>query len=189
MSEQWYFMAFGIELGPMSKDDLAERVARGDVLPDSKVREGATGAWVAARTAPGLFPAAGSAAESGWYYEFMGELLGPMQLGDLRLLAEQGSLKPDSRVREGARGEWQPAASMPELFPAPSSAPSAGDAEFEVSPPHWGSRPVPAKAAPPKTGPAKAAPQSSPVPPAAPAPPGGNDADDADFDLGPPADG
>ena len=188
MSDRWYFIVFGIELGPMSKDDLALRVARGDLLPDSKVREGAGGAWIAARTVPDLFPAASSSAgESRWYYEFMGEVLGPMQFDDLRLLAEQGSLKPDSRVREGGRGDWQPAASVPELFPTQGLAPATGDAEFDVSPPHWTSRPLAAPVERAATGPAKAAPESSPAPLAAPAPPA--NAEDADFDLGPPAEG
>lgn len=182
MSEQWYCLAFGIELGPMSRDDLRMLASRGELLLDSQVRQGRAGAWVAARTIADLFPSgSASAVESRWYYEFLGEVLGPMSLEDLRLLVEQGTVRPESRVREGARGVWKAASTVPELFRAANAAAAEGDADFEVSAPHWVSRPAnapaPRAAAPEPEGFAR----------------GGSshaaDSDDADFDLGPPAAG
>lgn len=174
MSRDWYCIAFGIELGPMFRDDLTRLASRGELSPDCKVREGAAGEWVAARTVAGLFPAG---SESRWYYEFMGEVLGPMKFEDLRLLAEQGSLRPENQVREGAGGVWKPASAVPELFKSECSAAEA-DTDFELSAPHWVSRPASA----PADRSASSQPQSAPpgsVPPEA-------DSDDADFDLGPP---
>ncbi|HUY87633.1 MAG TPA: DUF4339 domain-containing protein [Pirellulales bacterium] len=178
MSGNWYCLAFGIELGPMARDDLAQLASSGQLSPDSQVREGAAGAWVAARTVAGLFPAGGEAiAESRWYYEFMGEVLGPMKFEDLRLLAEQGNLRPENRVREGDRGVWKPASAVPELFKSERPAGEA-DTDFELSAPHWVSRPASApvdrstSSKPPSAPPAD-------VPPAV-------ESDDTDFDLGPP---
>lgn len=179
MSEQWYCIAFGIELGPMPRDDLRMLASRGELLPDSQVRQGPAGAWVAARTIADLFPSgSASAIESRWYYEFLGEVLGPMSLEDLRLLAEQGTVRPESRVREGTRGVWKAASTVPELFREVKAAGAEGDADFEVSAPHFVSRPanVAQRAATPK-------PEESAPPTSSPAP----DSDDADFDLGPPA--
>jgi hypothetical protein len=181
MSEKWYCLAFGIELGPMSRDDLQMLASRGELLPDSLVREGPSGAWVAARTTAGLFPAGdASVAASRWYYEFLGEVLGPMTLEDLRLLAEKGTLRPDSRVREGARGAWKAASTVAELFkPAAATSSADTDADFEVSAPHFVSRPASAST----ERAASAKPESKPAAANSPASP----ADDADFDLGPPA--
>lgn len=178
MSGNWYCIAFGIELGPMSHEDLARLASRGELSPDSQVRNGAAGAWVAARTVGGLFPAG---SETRWFYEFMGEVLGPMKFEDLRLLADQGNLRPENRVREGAGGVWKAASAVPELFKREASAAEAdvdADADFELSAPHWVSRPaaVPAE---------RPAAKSQPAPSASVPPPA--DSDDADFDLGPPA--
>lgn len=180
MSERWYCLAFGIELGPMSRDDLRMLASRGELMPDSQVRQGSAGLWVAARTVADLFPSGGSAsaAESRWYYEFLGEVLGPMSLEDLRLLAEQGTVRPESRVREGTRGVWKAASMVPELFRSAKTAAAEGDADFEVSAPHFVARPANAaqRAAAPK--PEDVAPERSSQAP---------ESDDADFDLGPPA--
>ena len=179
MSERWYCLAFGIELGPMSRDDLRMLASRGEVLPDSQVRQGSAGAWVAARTVADLFPSGNaSRVGSGWYYEFLGEVLGPMSLEDLRLLAEQGTVRPESQVREGAHGVWKAASMVPELFRSAKTAAAEGDADFEVSAPHFISRPPNAAQRPAAPRPKEIAPPRSPQAP---------ESDDADFDLGPPA--
>lgn len=54
-SQNWYFLAFGVELGPMSWDDLVERAARGDLRPNSQVRNAEQGAFAPAADVPGLF--------------------------------------------------------------------------------------------------------------------------------------
>lgn len=119
MSEGWHYLAFGMELGPMSWDDLRERAARGDLRPDNQLRQGAAGNWTPAGEIAGLFaPRAGERAEDdAWYCEILGAELGPMSSSELRLLAERGNLKGDNRVRRGAEGEWVLASSRAELAP------------------------------------------------------------------------
>ena len=52
-----------------------------------------------------------------WYYELQGRPVGPVPESDLKLLAENGTLRPDARVwSEGMRG-WEPArAVVPRAF-------------------------------------------------------------------------
>jgi uncharacterized protein DUF4339 len=57
MGPEWYCLAFGIELGPMSWTDLRTRAARGDLGPTTKVRQGAKGQWIEAREVEALLSA------------------------------------------------------------------------------------------------------------------------------------
>jgi hypothetical protein len=59
MGPEWYCLAFGIELGPMSWTDLRTRAARGDLGPTTKVRQGAKGEWIEAREVEALLSARG----------------------------------------------------------------------------------------------------------------------------------
>ena len=113
MSESWYCLAFGIELGPMTWDDLVARAARGDLKPESEIRRGDAGAWVAAETIAGLFAAAAkeTAPADCWYCEILGAELGPMPFDELKLLAERGNLRADNRVRREG-GDWSPASQI-----------------------------------------------------------------------------
>ncbi len=45
----------------------------------------------------------------------LGQLLGPMSLAELRIMAESGALAEDDLVRYGETGEWKPAASFARL--------------------------------------------------------------------------
>ncbi len=57
MGPEWYCLAFGMELGPMSWNDLRTRAARGDLGPTTKVRQGAKGQWIEARDVEALLSA------------------------------------------------------------------------------------------------------------------------------------
>ena len=50
-----------------------------------------------------------------FYCKPLGQLLGPMSLAELRIMAESGSLAEDDLVRYGENGEWKPASSLPRL--------------------------------------------------------------------------
>lgn len=52
-----------------------------------------------------------------WYLFHDGAQQGPMPLEELRGLADQGRLKPDSLVTRVGMTDWVPARSVPELFP------------------------------------------------------------------------
>src|SRR4051794_23447254 len=61
-----------------------------------------------------------------WYYIQDGRKAGPVLLADLRRLVAAGRLRPaDMVMPEGAR-RWQPARSVPGLFPGGAGAPRAG---------------------------------------------------------------
>ena len=50
-----------------------------------------------------------------FYCKPLGQLLGPMSLAELRIMAESGALAEDDLVRYGETGEWKPAASFARL--------------------------------------------------------------------------
>ncbi|HEV8581818.1 MAG TPA: DUF4339 domain-containing protein [Thermoanaerobaculia bacterium] len=52
-----------------------------------------------------------------WYLFDNGSQQGPMSLDALRVLADQGKLKPDTLVTRIGMTDWVPASSVPELFP------------------------------------------------------------------------
>ena len=63
---------------------------------------------------------------SDWYYQVMGEMMGPTSLDELRKKVEEGEVLSETFVREGAKGQWLPASRVEALFPADFGlAPSA----------------------------------------------------------------
>lgn len=50
-----------------------------------------------------------------FYCKPLGQLLGPMSLAELRIMAESGALAEDDLVRYGENGEWKPAGSFSRL--------------------------------------------------------------------------
>lgn len=75
-SGNWYCRAMGIELGPMSWDDLVGMARRTNLDRKDLVRQGEQGQWVAAGSVHGLFAAQ---AKSDQELEFD---LGPRESGD-----------------------------------------------------------------------------------------------------------
>jgi hypothetical protein len=69
-----------------------------------------------------------------WYYTSEGKQMDPVSLGELRLLAKDGTLKPTDMVWKDGMPRWVRASSATELFPDPSAsidqlfnAPAASD--------------------------------------------------------------
>ncbi|HWB07981.1 MAG TPA: hypothetical protein VG826_01965 [Pirellulales bacterium] len=134
MSQNWYLMAFGVELGPMSWDDLLERSSRGDLRLDSQIRRGESGPFIQAGDVPGLFgPSGDEPDESAWFCEVLGTELGPMSWKELCLLAERGTLRGDARVRCG-KGAWVAASSLVPLAQRPIVAADHSTAPPSVAP-------------------------------------------------------
>ncbi|MCH8830847.1 MAG: DUF4339 domain-containing protein, partial [Planctomycetes bacterium] len=50
--------------------------------------------------------------EDSWYYQSLGQELGPMPFEEICLLAETGTLSSDDLVRKGSQSEWTPASSQ-----------------------------------------------------------------------------
>jgi hypothetical protein len=59
-----------------------------------------------------------------WYYRFLDQEMGPVDLSTLRTLAADGAIAHADEVRCGADGDWSPAESIEGLFP---KAAEAGD--------------------------------------------------------------
>jgi hypothetical protein len=58
-----------------------------------------------------------------WYYQQMGEVVGPVSGAQLRRLAKSGEIQPDTRVRLGGTDGWYSADRVKGLFPPPPKAP------------------------------------------------------------------
>lgn len=161
----WYCYINDQEYGPMTMTDLRASAAQGSITPQSYVKYGARGEWVAASTMPEIFPppppapvaavptfagadAAGaertelvqqlltllkqglsadvlggmqSAAPmvgAGWYCNISGSVIGPVSIESLVQMVLQKRLFPDDMIRMGTTGEWFPAKTVPDLFPA-----------------------------------------------------------------------
>jgi hypothetical protein len=56
-----------------------------------------------------------------WFLQHGGKQYGPLTSAQLKKLAGEGKIKPDSQVRLGAEGNWAPAARVQGLFPPTSS--------------------------------------------------------------------
>lgn len=55
MATEWYYQVMGETLGPLSSAQLREKTLSGEIIPDTWVRKGAQGKWVAADHVKGLF--------------------------------------------------------------------------------------------------------------------------------------
>ena len=56
MSKQWYFQVMGAEIGPITPAEMMDKVKRGQILPDTLVRNGPDGKWLPADRVKGLLP-------------------------------------------------------------------------------------------------------------------------------------
>ena len=53
---------------------------------------------------------------SQWFYQAMGQQIGPVSAADLRNLAQRGTIAADTLVRKGPDGSWVPAQRVQGLF-------------------------------------------------------------------------
>ncbi|MBI5757876.1 MAG: DUF4339 domain-containing protein [Planctomycetales bacterium] len=59
-----------------------------------------------------------------WYFQFMGEILGPLSVPELKEKVANGQVQPDTLIRKGTEGDWLVSGRVKGLFPPPSSTPS-----------------------------------------------------------------
>ncbi len=64
MAKPWYFQVMGAEIGPLTSAELMEKVQIGQIQPDTLVRSGTDGKWVAADRWKGLLPSKENQSES-----------------------------------------------------------------------------------------------------------------------------
>jgi len=70
-----------------------------------------------------------------WYYQAMGETIGPVSWIELEQKATDGEIEQQTEVREGAEGPWTAASEVPGLFAPvaePGAAGSSGEDDREV---------------------------------------------------------
>uniref|UniRef100_A0A7C4LL94 DUF4339 domain-containing protein n=1 Tax=Schlesneria paludicola TaxID=360056 RepID=A0A7C4LL94_9PLAN len=80
-----------------------------------------------------------------WYYEVMGTAVGPISSAELKRRAQLGQIGPDTPVRLGTEGKWQPAERVKGLLdpppPPPPTLPSSAPV-FPTVRPSSGTIPV-----------------------------------------------
>jgi len=81
------------------------------------------------------------AAEVSWYYQAMGEELGPVSWAELKELAETGFVTPEVLVRQGDDGRWLPASQVKGLFDG-GSQPAEAEKPQAVEPEDMGLAPL-----------------------------------------------
>jgi uncharacterized Zn finger protein (UPF0148 family) len=87
---------------------------------------------------------------SQWFYELMGERIGPVSSAELVALAQRGTVTHDTSVRKGADGNWVPAKRVRGLFCVPNTTsvplPTVASAQSQKqpvdTPPQQPSRPL-----------------------------------------------
>ncbi len=60
-----------------------------------------------------------------WYFQVMGQELGPLSGGELKAKVANGQVQPDTLIRKGVEGKWLFAAKVKGLFAVPDEPPAA----------------------------------------------------------------
>lgn len=131
---EWYCRVLGQVLGPMIFDELQRMAKTRSLNPDDEVRHGATEPWVKADRTRGLkFPRAeavtaatssqsstlapfGEAAKKReWYYEIVGQIMGPISFVEMAKGVADGTLKMEDKARRGKSAAWSLVMDIPGL--------------------------------------------------------------------------
>jgi hypothetical protein len=60
-----------------------------------------------------------------WYYKELGKEIGPLTVSELRRLAKQCDMGPETIVRKGTHGQWVPACKVKGLLAGMPAQPTA----------------------------------------------------------------
>ena len=75
-----------------------------------------------------------------WYFQAMGQELGPLSAGELKTKVANGQIQPDTQIRKGTEGKWTFASNVKGLFavsekpPSPISPPAAEKSKSSPAP-------------------------------------------------------
>lgn len=155
---EWYCRLLGQELGPMTFDELQNMAQTGALHDDDDVRHGGSEPWDKAGRTRGLqfSPVATDAAASHdrsatlvpfgeaahkreWYYEILGERMGPISFKVLAQAVAHGTLNLEDKARRGKVGAWSLVLDVPGLISTEDKAAHIA-AKLEASRPQ---RPAP----------------------------------------------
>lgn len=184
---EWYCRVLGQELGPMLFDELEGMARSGALNADDEVRHGAED-WMRADRTRGLkfsksvavasashdrsatyVPFGDDAKRKEWYYEILGQEMGPISFQEMLGAVGAGTLAFEDKARKGKAGAWNLVMDVPGLVSTDAKAAYLA-AKLETSRP----KPTafaPLAAAPPAIEPAVTpTPTRSVIPDAAPTP-------------------
>ncbi len=192
---EWYCRTLGQVFGPMIFSELEAMAKAGSLHADDEVRHGTTDAWARADRTRGLkfsrVTAAGNVAvahdrtatyapfgadakRKEWYYEILGQPMGPISFQELSQATADGSLQLEDKACKGKAGAWMLVIDVPGLVSSEARAAHVAT-KIEASRPRPVAPPViappAAVLAPAKTPPAPAPEEPKPISPAIPAPP------------------
>ena len=142
-ASQWFCKVMGTELGPLTPEELVEKIRQRQLGPEDLVRR-AGGEWTAVFEVKGLLQAAARPAaaepvvepepepepapepepivpqadptESDWFCLASGERHGPVSFQQLQTLATGGTLRPDDRVWRISRPKFKKAVEVEGLI-------------------------------------------------------------------------
>ena len=131
---EWYCRVLGQELGPMTFDELQHMAQSGSLHKDDAVRHGAAEPWTPADRTRGLLfprkskafsvthdrtstlvPFGDAAKKREWYYEILGQQMGPISFREMSRAVGNGTLTLEDRARRGKKGGWTLVRDVPGL--------------------------------------------------------------------------
>ena len=131
---EWYCRVLGQELGPMTFDELQAMAKSNSLQADDEVRHGATEPWQNADRTRGLkfskeevdstashdrtstlVPFGEAATKREWFYEILGQQMGPISFQTMAQAVAEGTLKFEDKARRGITGAWSFVMDVPGL--------------------------------------------------------------------------
>jgi hypothetical protein len=96
--DKWFYEKGGREVGPVTSAQLTQLARWGTVGPDTPVRQGTKGKWLAASRVKGLLEGASRESDQAaeWYYEDHGQRVGPVPFSELKRVAKEKGIGPDA---------------------------------------------------------------------------------------------
>ena len=130
---EWYCRILGQVLGPMMFDELQHMAVSSSLNADDEVRFGESGPWQRAQqtrelkfqVAPATkapvklsthAPFGEAARRKEWYYEILGQQLGPISFEELAKAVADGSLQLEDKARRGNTAAWGLVLNVPGLI-------------------------------------------------------------------------
>lgn len=80
-----------------------------------------------------------------WYFQVMGQELGPLSVGELKAKVANGQIQPDTLVRKTAEGKWIFAGKVKGLFAVPDEPPPVAKSKSSATLPVMSGSATPAK--------------------------------------------
>ena len=141
----WHYQSMGEIIGPVTQRELQQAAVQGKIQSDSLVRSANSKVWVSADCIAVFFDAKGLAIDSNkdfaiasWYFQSMGEVIGPVTMQQLQQAAVQGKIQSDSLVRGANFTIWVSANRIPGVFDAKGLPVDDGEhEEFFMPFYHW----------------------------------------------------